>query len=260
MKKLTLLAAALFVATTALGATLTENFDKTFDVKPGASVRLRNVNGTITISSWDQPRVRVVAEKHVKGSARAIKDAMKELRIEIQPKDGGLAIETHYPSEDGFESLFDFLKGDHVNSQVKYDITVPRSMNLNISNTNGAIRVNDVAGRLDLDTTNGGIETKRCAGSLDASTTNGGIAAELTSVARNSEIEASTTNGRISLAVPKSFAGVVDAGTTNGSISSDLPIAATRSGDNRLRGTINGGGTPVKLRTTNGRIEIKTLN
>ena len=260
MKKLNLLAVLLFTATTALGATLTENVDKTFDVKPGASVRLRNVNGAVAIASWDQPRVRIVAEKKVKGDGEAARDALKELRVDIQAKDGGLVIDTRYPKDDGISSFFDWLKGDRVSAEVRYQVTVPRSMNLDISTVNGAIRVSDVAGKLELDTTNGGIETRNCAGSLDASTTNGGIAAELTSVARGQEISASTTNGRISLAVPKSFAGQVDAGTTNGSITSDLPIATTRTGDNRLRGTINGGGANVKLRTTNGRIEIKTLD
>ena len=73
------------------------------------------------------------------------------------------------------------------------------------------------------------------------------------------DIRLSTTNGRISVAVPSNFAGELDAGTTNGSIHTDFPITTTRGDNNRLRGTVNGGGAQLRLRTTNGGIEIKKL-
>lgn len=253
-------AAAFFVAVSASGATLTETIDKTFDVKPGSSVVLKNMNGGITISSWDQPRVRVLAVKEAKGDREDANEAMRELKVQITPRNGGLSITTDYPEHhNGVASIFDWLTGDHVNAQVRYELTVPKSMNLDITNTNGGISVTDVAGKHDLDTTNGRIEAVRCAGSLDAATTNGRIAAELVRVTPGQDIKLSTTNGRISVTVPASFAGEVDAGTTNGSIHTDLPITTTRGENNRLRGTVNGGGAQLKLRTTNGGIEIKKL-
>jgi hypothetical protein len=254
MKKLALAAALLVAAVPAFAAKLTETIDKTFDVRPGAEVKLTNVNGSITVTAWDQPRVRVVAQKEVKGDRHDAEQAMKELTIEFRQQGGGLVVNTKYP--DLGSSIFDWLTGDHVNANVRYELTVPRTMNLDLSDTNGSIRVTDVSGRLELDTTNGRIEAMRCAGSLDASTTNGGIDAELLRVTPGQPISLATTNGRIELALPHTFAGEVDAATTNGAISTDLPVAATRVGDNRLKGTINGGGTALKLRTTNGGIEI----
>lgn len=257
MKKL-ILAAALLVAIPASAAKLNETIDRTFDVKPGAEVKLSNVNGSITVTSWDQPRVRVVAEKTVRGDRGDAQEALKELKVEFQQQGGGLIINTRYP--DTGSSIFDWLTGDRVNASVRYELTVPKSMNLDISDTNGSIRVTEVNGRLELDTTNGRIEAQRCAGSVDASTTNGGINVELLRVTPGQPLALSTTNGKIDLALPANFAGEVDAGTTNGAISTDLPVAATRAGDNRLKGTINGGGTPLKLRTTNGAIEISKVN
>src|SRR5690349_1393723 len=66
MRKL-LLIATLLLTSAASAAELSETIDRTFDVRPGAKVVLSNVNGRITIGSWDQPRVRVVAEKEVDG-------------------------------------------------------------------------------------------------------------------------------------------------------------------------------------------------
>src|SRR5687767_11872966 len=113
-------AATLFVAVSASAATLTETVDKTFDVKPGASVVLSNVNGGITVTSWDQPRVRVVATKEVKGDREDAKEVMKELRVEMQPRNGGLVVKTEYPDHNhGISSIFDWLTGDHVQAQVR---------------------------------------------------------------------------------------------------------------------------------------------
>lgn len=248
--------------TTALSAAeLSETIDRTFNVRPGANVKLSNVNGAITVASWDQPRVRVIARKKVEADRGEVQEVMRALRVDMEQRDGGLVITTHYPRENGASSFFDWLinGGDDVEAQVRYELTVPRSMSLDVSNVNGAIRVTDVAGKHDLDTTNGKIEVARCAGSLDASTTNGAIHAELTKVAQGSPLRFSTTNGRIEVALPASLAIDVDAGTTNGSIRSDLPVAATRVSENSLRGSINGGGTPLRIRTTNGGIAIKTL-
>ena len=258
MKKVLVLTAALLFATTATAATVTETIDRTFDVRPGATVTLSNINGRITVGSWDQPRVRVIARKEVEGSRDEAKDAMKELRVEFAQANGGLTIKTHHPRRhDGFSSIFDFFLGNHFNAQVRYELTVPRTMNLDVQNTNGSIHLSDVNGHLEVGTTNGKIEVERCAGSIDASTTNGNIQAELVRVAKGKPLSFHTTNGRIEVEVPNDLAVDVDAGTTNGSISTDLPIATTHFKRNSLRGTINGGGTPLKMRTTNGRIAIK---
>jgi DUF4097 and DUF4098 domain-containing protein YvlB len=253
-------AATFFVAVSASAATLKETVDRTFDVKPGASVVLSNVNGGITITSWDQPRVRVVATKKVEGDRDEASQAMKDLKIQMQPRNGGLVVTTEYPDDDeGISSFFDWLSGNHVDAQVRFELTVPKSMNLDVSNTNGAITVTEVEGKHDLDTTNGRIEAKSCAGSLDARTTNGRIRAELVRVAKGEDIRLSTTNGGVSVAVPSNFAGELDAGTTNGSIHTDFPVTTTRGDNNRLRGTVNGGGSQLRVRTTNGGIEIRKL-
>ena len=255
MRKLLMLSFTFLLSAAASAAEVTETIDRTFDVRPGASVALTNVNGAISIAAWDQPRVRVVATKRVDASSSDAKSLLAELRVEMQPRDGGLVVTTQYPRRgDGF---FDWLFGNNVDAQVRYELTVPRSMSLDVENVNGAIHLADVSGKHELATTNGKIEVARCAGSVDASTTNGAITAELRSVNKGAPLRFSTTNGRIDVTLPATVAVDVDAGTTNGRISSDLPIATTSFGDNSLRGSINGGGAPLRMRTTNGGIQIR---
>lgn len=260
MKRTLLMAALTLVVTvSASAATLTQTIDKTFDVKPGAVVKLTNVNGRVTVTAWDQPRVKVVAVKKVEADRDEVKQVMNELRVDLQPRDGGLTIMTKYPKrEDGVGSLFSWIMGDDVQAQVTFELIVPRTMNVDVTNTNGSIHLNDVTGTHELDTTNGKIEVARCAGTLEASTTNGSIHAELTRVNKGQPLRFETTNGRIEVELPSDLALDVDAGTTNGSIHTDLPIASTRVSRNSLRGKINGGGTSLTMRTTNGGIEIRT--
>jgi len=246
-------------ATTAWGAELTERIDRTFDVRPGATVLLSNVNGSITVSAWDQPRVRVVAVKEVKGDRDEVKGALRDLRVELQPKDGGLVITTHYPRNNHGDSILDWLLGEHVSRSVTYELTVPRTMSMDVSNTNGSIRLSDVSGTHELETTNGRIEMSRCAGSIDASTTNGSIHAELRQVTKGQPLRLHTTNGRIEVALPSTVSVDVNASTTNGRIKTDLPILTTNIARNALRGSINGGGTSLRMSTTNGGIEIRSL-
>ena len=249
----------LCATTTLSAATLTQRIDQTFDVRAGADLVLKNVNGRITVKAWDQAKVRVVAVKEVEADREDVQRAMNELKVDIRPSNGGLTIETIHPKRGkGGDSFFDWIFGDDIDAEVTYDLMVPRNMSLDVTNTNGAIRVSDVTGKHELDTTNGRIEVTNCAGSLDAATTNGSIEADLVRVTKGQPLRFETTNGRITVSVPKDLAADVDAGTTNGSIHTDLPIATTRMSENSLRGAINGGGTPIRMRTTNGGIEIRT--
>jgi DUF4097 and DUF4098 domain-containing protein YvlB len=255
-RRLLFCALLVLVAATAGASTLEQTFDRTYDVRPGARLTLDNVNGRVMVTAWDQPRVRVRAEQRVEShdGARA-KQVMAGL-VNVAAADGGLRVHTNYPkNEDGF---FAWLAGTTVQASVRYEITVPRSMNLDVETVNGAVSATNVNGVLRFSTTNGRITIERCTGQLDASTTNGGIAAELLAVTPGRSVRLSTTNGRISVAVPRTLAARVDASTTNGSVSSEIPVIASGSNRHTLRGTMNGGGAAeLNLQTTNGSIEIK---
>ncbi|HEX8154713.1 MAG TPA: hypothetical protein VF698_16385, partial [Thermoanaerobaculia bacterium] len=97
-KTILLTALTLLLAMNLSATTLTEKLDRTFDVRAGAAVAVANVNGSITVHAWDQPRVRIVAEKKVEaGNARAAAEAMKKLVIKIEPTTDAVRVTTNYP-------------------------------------------------------------------------------------------------------------------------------------------------------------------
>lgn len=248
--------AALAIAAAAPAATIHETFDRTFEVRPGSNFTLENTNGHITVRAWDQPRVRLMAEKRVESrDDDAAKKAFAALKIEPVLASDGLHVTTRYPKRN--EGLFEWLAGMNISMTVDYEVTVPRSMNVDVDNTNGSIDVSDIRGSMRVSNTNGHIELLRCAGDIDAETTNGHVRAELSEVSSKG-VRLETTNGRVTVALPRSLRAHVDAATTNGRINSDLPITTTHFEKTSLRGTINGGGAAdVKLRTTNGSIDIQ---
>ena len=259
MHRQLLAVSTIFLTAAASGAaTLQGNFDRTFDVRPGILFALDNTNGHITVRSWDQPRIQVHALKKVESrDSEVAKRAFDALAIEPSVTADAVRINTRYPRQS--QGLFDWIAGTNVNINVEYEVTVPRTTNLEIDDTNGAIDVSDVRGSHRLSTTNGHIELLRCSGSVEAETTNGHIRAELAEVTPGKTLRLETTNGGITIALPRAVAARIDASTTNGSIKTDLPVTTTEFKRTSLRGTLNGGGTAeLRLRTTNGSINIES--
>ena len=104
------IAALLTLAAAALHAeTLSQTIDRTFDARPGARFTLDNVNGHVSVKSWDQSRIRVYAVKTVSRSDDP-RGALNALKVEITPRDGGVTVHTVYPSH-GSVGILDILTG-----------------------------------------------------------------------------------------------------------------------------------------------------
>lgn len=267
---------ALLLAAIAEAATVKEPFNKTLPLRPGSEIRLANTNGSVSFDAWDRNEVKIEAEKQVKaGSDDEARRVMSKVTIEVAQDAKGVRIETKHPRlENGF---FDWILGHHANVSVNYRIHVPRRAELVAENVNGPLTVTgtrgkahletingfltikDVQGDLELETINGGIDVIRSAGALRAVTTNGSVDAELTGLPGDSDLSFETTNGRVSLRLPRDARLSIDAATTNGRIQSDFEVAGSKSGKHSLRGDINGGGGKLYIRTTNGGVEISEL-
>lgn len=255
MRRLILPLLLTFVAAAANAATVKDTIDKTLDVRDGVRVSLDNTNGKIVVRGWDQPKVRVIAEKMVERTdAAEARQVLANLVVDIRQQGGDVTIATKMPRNNN-SGFWDLIFGNWNDASVSYEISVPRSAVVNVDNTNGSLTVSDVTGGLDVETTNGSITLTRCGGSVEAGSTNGRIAADLVGTLRATRF--GTTNGRIDVTVPSSAKFSVDADTTNGNIETDLPVLTRSVGRNSLRGSVNGeGGASMTLRTTNGSIRI----
>jgi len=261
-------------AQAAQAATLKDHFDKTVPLKAGSQVTLRNVNGFVKLEAWDRDEVRIEADKQVKaGTDSAARKFMDQVRIDVTPGSGGLRIETHAPKR-GAGGIWDAMFGNSINYHVNYTLHVPRqaavdaeSVNGGVSlagthgrvrlgTTNGAVDVKDVTGEVNAGSTNGGISATHVSGAMKAETTNGAVEVELTSFPAGSNLHFESTNGHVHVRLPRDARLSVDAETTNGHVKSDFEVPGAKAGKRSLKGDINGGGGQLKIRTTNGGIEI----
>jgi hypothetical protein len=72
-------------------------------------------------------------------------------------------------------------------------------------------------------------------------------------------VRATTTNGSVTLLLPETARADLSASCTNGGIdvSAVKVDAMGEQTRRRVEGRMNGGGTPIQLRTTNGRIRVR---
>jgi len=116
-----------------------------------------------------------------------------------------------------------------------------------------------VRGQIRFDAHNGDVHLKRVAGDVGGATHNGRIEVELMgSIWDGRQLEVTTHNGGINVAMPAGYSARVQAETSRGRIQSDFPI--TVSGElrpRRLDTNIGFGGPLIRLTTHNGQVTLK---
>ncbi|OHB66874.1 MAG: hypothetical protein A2Y77_02625, partial [Planctomycetes bacterium RBG_13_62_9] len=135
------------------------------------------------------------------------------------------------------------------------------ALNHGIARTSdGGITLTDVRGdRIELRTDDGSI---RCHGitaaNVDCHTSDGGIEIEFTpDTPKALIVNATTSDGSISLTAPPDLSAAIEATTNDGSIHTSLPITIQGKIGKSLHGTIGAGEGKIYLRTSDGSIELK---
>jgi hypothetical protein len=125
-----------------------------------------------------------------------------------------------------------------------------------MSSENGSATVSDWTGSFDLRTTNGEVAARTVAltGKSEFTSVNGGVSATL-STAPEVSVTLHTTNGGLKLRLPAASKVSLSADTVNGRISV-TGLGSEMSARGGLTTALNGGGTQITLRTTNGSVEV----
>jgi len=245
-------------------------------------LRIENGNGRTRVVGEERSDIAVRIHKRARAETdEAATRLLEAIRIESHEEDGTLSLEVTTPRK--------WNRHGHAN----LEIHVPHGTQVTVlarngkicldglrscvraRSSNGSVHVSDVVGDVAVETSNakvacscicgrlvarssnGKIEVVDHRGSLDASTSNGLIRASLGEMGSEGVVLA-TSNGRIVLDLPESVDADVDLRVDNGVIRAQRELQ-TRSGEStgRLRGRLGRGGTPIKLRTSNGTISLR---
>ncbi len=141
----------------------------------------------------------------------------------------------------------------------------------------GGIRVMYVSGPMELESSSGSICLTRVAGALQAATSGGTITAwinpEAPSGGGNVRLagpsQLASGNGDIIVFLPRNLAANIEATVVNGgeghieadpALNLTIQASANSSGQVHAMAVLNGGGAPLKLKTTGGKIRLKFLD
>ena len=237
-----------------------EVVERSVEFSPRGRLTIVNVNGDISVKSWDRNEVKMKAVKRARAESEdAARKLLNETTVQFERTEQGIDIRTDAPKK----------QGRNRSVSVDYTVTVPKVIDLELKTVNGTIDVKDISGAVDAKTTNGRIGLTGIVGSMQAKTTNGkiGLSEVLGPInvkttngsiqvavggsgEQQHEIRAATTNGGIEVTLPKGM-------KVNGKINTDFPVTVKGLIRKSVDGVINGGGELIHLKTVNGSIRLK---
>ncbi|MCU1383485.1 MAG: hypothetical protein JWL71_2182 [Acidobacteria bacterium] len=233
-----------------LSARATDEWTHTYPLTAGGEVRIVNTNGRIDVEGVDGSSVEVRAERIARGATDgAARELLPRIVIKEDIKPERVSFET--------ERMSGIMIG--AGFEVRYHVRAPKNAVVNITNTNGQVVLNALAGKVSARTTNGAVKGTNLTGGVDGESTNGSVSIDMASVGSD-RIALETTNGSVTLMLPETAKATVTASVTNGGINVGAldHFDVTEKSRRRLEGKMNGGGTAVELQTTNGSIRLRS--
>ena len=232
---------------------LREEFHQTYPLAADGRVSLENINGSVTISTWDRNEVKVDAVKWA-----YTRERLTEAKIEVSANAGSIYIKTDYP--DFNQTFTDDRNGRRENpASVEYTLTIPRGARLDsIELINGGINISGVAGDVRASSINGRVQARGLTGEARLSTINGRLEATFDRLDASKSISLNSVNGSVALTIPSDSNAELKANTVHGGISNDfgLPVRRGKYVGRDLSGRLGQGGPRIKLDNVNGSITI----
>jgi hypothetical protein len=257
-----------------------EELAKSYSVSGHAKVRVVTDDGSVRVSTGDikQVEIRVEYRGYVLDKDLHVTTAQNGDTVEIVAKTGNnwswkwnvrhseLRVEIHMPKDadldvttgdgsveaDSITGNVDIRTGDgHITLQgAKGDIHLRAG--------DGAIEGRGLDGRLDATTGDGHVNIQGRFDSLNIKTGDGNVTARAnggSKVVNTWNIH--TGDGSVDLELPGELQANIDAGTHDGHISLDIPVTVEGTfSSSRINGKMNGGGSPIIVRTGDGSIHL----
>jgi DUF4097 and DUF4098 domain-containing protein YvlB len=232
-------------AGTAAAAAQTETVDRTAAFTPGATLKVRNFSGRVTITGTDRRDVSVHAVR------RASQDRLDRIKLDVREEGGGVVVEANKQLD----------PDRHNDNVVETDLTieVPHQANLDVETFSSPVIVRDVTGtRHRVKTFSGDQQLERVAGPLDADAFSGSVA--LPAWAGGDPLKVSTFSGHIEVQVPPTANGSIEFDTFSGDFATDVALTMRAKEKRTIRAELPGGaggaGT-VRLHTFSGDVHLR---
>jgi hypothetical protein len=229
-------------------ARASQEWSRQYPLTPGGVVEIVNGNGSIEVVAGKPGVVDIAAvlEARAMSETRA-KELLSNVKVEESAAADHIRVATVFTfrgkGPGGFES--------------NYKVAIPADTRLEMTGNNGTLKADGLRGHVKAMVVNGGIELTSMSGTIDAAAVNAHVSAKMSQVTGPVRLE--STNGRISLEIPKTAKATLNARSVNGGITVSGLTTSDEASGRRIRtleSQLNGGGPEIDVRVTNGRISI----
>ena len=239
--------------------------------------------GTIDIETTDDHHIDITTRKKWNSTLRISKpkwgkwidEMLGDSEITIEHDD--LDTESDVRIEGKFKHGQEYWQERQKRLKVEVQVIIPRQYNLTLKTASrGDIHVGDLMGTVNAEALDGNLHLgeiqgdvwgktgmsgdiilKGCQSSVSLTTATGDIRAEMTTQPQHLWTLHASMGGDIDVTLHPDITIDIDA-QTQGSISNDFAAQFQGAiGENRLKGTLNGGGPLLKLRSSAGEIRLK---
>lgn len=232
------------------GADERDEFRQTYQLMPGAFVRIAGINGSVTVETADVS----TAEVHIERTARTREDlAYRKITVEASPDQ--LIIRGEKDSDDSWGER----RGQSVRQRVS--LKLPRRVDVAVHGVNGPVSVAEIAGRAEVTGVNSSVNFARAAAFSRISGINGKVTVGMVRVGEGG-LSISGINGGVECRIGESVNADLKTSNVNGSVHVEL-ARVTLSGEvsrSRVNAKIGEGGPPITVSGVNGTIRFTLLN
>lgn len=229
-------------------------------VANGMPIYVRNGRGAIEVEPSPDDSLRVSAELSWRGSAERPSGVVLSAAglprgtiICAEFGGGECSIDNYTMKSKGFDI---FGRRD---VKVRFRIQVPAGLHLDLTGIDTRI-VSASTAPVKARTMNGDVTVVTSVGPVRAETVNGDVDARMTTLSGSDTVVAKTLNGDAWAYLPEMAAVTLDVTTKNGRVDTDFPALASVEHRKSIVGGLHGGGTPVVVRTFNGRAGVRRLD
>jgi DUF4097 and DUF4098 domain-containing protein YvlB len=186
-----------------------DSFSKEIEIGIRSRLRLKGINGNITVTGLSgTDSVMITGTKLVgSDSMQDAEEHLQELEVTVQDLANEIFIETIQPqNNEGRKYVVDYI------------ITLPADLEVQITNTNGIMILEDIGNNITVNNTNGDVTLTGITGSAEVNVVNGMIDSDIT-LPLNGTIDLNTVNGNIDLTIPTDTSAMLSAAVSIGIIS-----------------------------------------
>lgn len=225
---------------------LRDEIRKSFELSPGARVKVNGINGSVTVETSDTKTAEVYIVRTAKEAG-----ALDRRKIVVEGSSDSLTIR----GEKGDVGFLDRMFGSNPTERVT--LKLPRQVSLATSGVNGAVVVGDLDGAIEVSGINGKVEVGQASGSAEFHGINGNISVALRTLNKDG-VRVSGINGNIELRLAGGVNADLEAHGMNGSVRSDvadITVSKSEHG-NRYSAHIGTGGNPIEVSGINGNVRL----